>query len=62
TPSAPYGITLLNCNGSSMTLAWKRPKNTGGSKITSYYLDKREAGKVDWKEVSPSPAAHRTFT
>uniref|UniRef100_A0A672SKX3 Myomesin 2a n=1 Tax=Sinocyclocheilus grahami TaxID=75366 RepID=A0A672SKX3_SINGR len=62
TPSAPYGISLLNCNGSSMTLAWKRPKNTGGSKITSYYLDKREAESVDWKEVSPSPAAHRTFT
>ncbi|XP_059385239.1 M-protein, striated muscle isoform X4 [Carassius carassius] len=62
TPSAPYDISLLNCNGSSMTLAWKRPKNTGGSKITSYYLDKREAESVDWKEVSPSPTAHRTFT
>ncbi|XP_052466032.1 M-protein, striated muscle-like isoform X2 [Carassius gibelio] len=62
TPSAPYDISLLNCDGSSMTLAWKRPKNTGGSKITSYYLDKREAESVDWKEVSPSPAAHRTFT
>ncbi|XP_052425838.1 myomesin-2 isoform X5 [Carassius gibelio] len=62
TPSAPYGISLLNCNGSSMTLAWKRPKNTGGSKITSYYLDKREAGSVDWKEVGPNPAVHRTFT
>uniref|UniRef100_A0A8C1DHL3 Myomesin 2a n=1 Tax=Cyprinus carpio carpio TaxID=630221 RepID=A0A8C1DHL3_CYPCA len=47
TPSAPYDISLLNCNGSSMTLAWKRPKNTGGSKITSYYLDKREAESVD---------------
>uniref|UniRef100_A0A8C1WA17 Myomesin 2a n=1 Tax=Cyprinus carpio TaxID=7962 RepID=A0A8C1WA17_CYPCA len=56
TPSAPYGISLLNCNGSSMTLAWKRPKNTGGSKIISYYLDKREAGSVDWKEVGPHPA------
>uniref|UniRef100_A0A8C1WBZ0 Myomesin 2a n=1 Tax=Cyprinus carpio TaxID=7962 RepID=A0A8C1WBZ0_CYPCA len=62
TPSAPYGISLLNCNGSSMTLAWKRPKNTGGSKIISYYLDKREAGSVDWKEVGPHPAVHRTFT
>ncbi|XP_051957464.1 myomesin-2 isoform X3 [Xyrauchen texanus] len=61
-PSAPYGITLLNCNGSSMTLAWKRPKHTGGTKITSYYLDKREAGSLNWKEVSPSPAIHRIFT
>uniref|UniRef100_A0A671QCV8 Myomesin-2-like n=1 Tax=Sinocyclocheilus anshuiensis TaxID=1608454 RepID=A0A671QCV8_9TELE len=62
TPSAPYGISLLNCNGSSMTLAWKRPKNTGGSKITSYYLDKREAESVDWKEVSPSPAVENLTT
>ncbi|KAI7794945.1 myomesin-2 isoform X2 [Triplophysa rosa] len=62
TPSAPYGICLLNCNGSSMTLAWKRPKHTGGTKITSYYLDKREAGSISWKEVSPSPAVHRIFT
>ncbi|XP_051532435.1 M-protein, striated muscle-like isoform X2 [Myxocyprinus asiaticus] len=61
-PSAPYGITLLNCNGSSMTLAWKRPKLTGGTKITSYYLDKREAGSLNWREVSPSPAIHRIFT
>ncbi|KAK9966424.1 hypothetical protein ABG768_003536 [Culter alburnus] len=62
TPSAPYGISLLNCNGSSMTLAWKRPKHTGGSKIKSYYLDKRRAESVDWKDVSPSPAVHRIFT
>ncbi|XP_056590500.1 myomesin-2 isoform X2 [Triplophysa dalaica] len=62
TPSAPYGICLLSCDGSSMTLAWKRPKHTGGTKITSYYLDKREAGLINWKEVSPSPAVHRIFT
>ncbi|XDV51816.1 hypothetical protein PO909_020632 [Leuciscus waleckii] len=62
TPSSPYGISLLSCNGSSMTLAWKRPKHTGGSKITSYYVDKREAESVTWKEVSPSPAVHRIFT
>uniref|UniRef100_A0A8C1MCN2 Myomesin 2a n=1 Tax=Cyprinus carpio TaxID=7962 RepID=A0A8C1MCN2_CYPCA len=62
TPSAPYDISLLNCNGSSMTLAWKRPKNTGGSKITSYYLDKREAESVEWKEVSPSPAVENLTT
>ncbi|XP_051769041.1 myomesin-2 isoform X5 [Ctenopharyngodon idella] len=62
TPSAPYGISLLNCNGSSMTLAWKRPKHTGGSKIKSYYLDKREAESVEWKEVNPSPVVHRIFT
>ncbi|TSS35875.1 Myomesin-2 [Bagarius yarrelli] len=60
-PSAPYGITLLSCDGTSMTLAWKRPKHTGGSKITSYYLDKREAESVMWKEVSSSPATSRVY-
>uniref|UniRef100_A0A3B1K3H4 Myomesin 2a n=1 Tax=Astyanax mexicanus TaxID=7994 RepID=A0A3B1K3H4_ASTMX len=58
-PSAPYGISLLSCDGSSMTLAWKRPKNTGGTKITAYYLDKREAGHLNWKEASQSPATIR---
>ncbi|XP_053094314.1 myomesin-2 isoform X4 [Pangasianodon hypophthalmus] len=60
-PSAPYGITLLSCDGTSMTLAWKRPKHTGGSRITSYYLDKREADSVLWKEVSSRPATSRVY-
>lgn len=60
-PSAPYGITLLSCDGTSMTLAWKRPKYTGGSRITSYYVDKREADSVLWKEVSSRPAASRVY-
>ncbi|XP_076880767.1 myomesin-2 isoform X9 [Brachyhypopomus gauderio] len=60
-PSAPYGISLLSCDGSSMTVAWKRPKRTGGSRITSYYLDKREVESVNWKEVSSSPATKRVF-
>lgn len=60
-PSAPYGITLLSSDGASMTLAWKRPKHTGGSKITSYYLDKREANSVMWKEVSSRPASGRVY-
>ncbi|GAA6098471.1 myomesin-2 isoform X1, partial [Tachysurus ichikawai] len=60
-PSAPYGISLLSCDGASMTLAWKRPKHTGGSKITSYYLDKRDADSVMWKEVSSRPATSRVY-
>ncbi|KAM9461653.1 myomesin-2 isoform 3-T3 [Clarias gariepinus] len=60
-PSAPYGITLLSCDGASMTLAWKRPKRTGGSRITSYYLDKREADSVLWKEVGSRPATGRVY-
>ncbi|XP_060735044.1 myomesin-2 isoform X2 [Tachysurus vachellii] len=60
-PSAPYGFSLLSCDGASMTLAWKRPKHTGGSKITSYYLDKRDADSVMWKEVSSRPVTSRVY-
>ena len=28
-PSYPHGITLLNCDGHSMTLGWKAPKYSG---------------------------------
>uniref|UniRef100_A0A8C2WKP0 Myomesin 2a n=1 Tax=Cyclopterus lumpus TaxID=8103 RepID=A0A8C2WKP0_CYCLU len=51
-PSAPFGITLLSCDGSSMTLAWKSPKHCGGSKVTAYYLDHRHADALLWREVN----------
>ncbi|XP_062420594.1 myomesin-2 isoform X2 [Pungitius pungitius] len=52
TPSAPFGITMLSCDGSSMTLAWKSPAHCGGSKINAYYIDKRNADTLLWKEVN----------
>uniref|UniRef100_A0AAY4AEM1 Myomesin 2a n=1 Tax=Denticeps clupeoides TaxID=299321 RepID=A0AAY4AEM1_9TELE len=60
-PSVPYGISLLNCDGSSMTIGWKQPKNTGGTKITAYYVDKREAESLKWSEVNPTPTKERIY-
>ncbi|KAM4693675.1 myomesin-2 isoform 2-T2 [Discoglossus pictus] len=62
TPSHPYGITLLNCDGQSMTLGWKVPKFTGGSQITGYYIDKREAHHLKWHEVNSQQIQQRIFT
>ncbi|XP_036851779.2 myomesin-2 isoform X1 [Manis javanica] len=61
-PSHPYGITLLNCDGRSMTLGWKVPKYSGGSAILGYYVDKREAQHENWHEVSSSPFKERVLT
>ncbi|XP_061686780.1 M-protein, striated muscle isoform X4 [Syngnathoides biaculeatus] len=52
TPSAPYGISLLNCDGSSMTVSWSSPKRCGGSKIIAYYVDRRDVDSLAWKEVN----------
>ncbi|XP_018120179.1 M-protein, striated muscle [Xenopus laevis] len=62
TPSYPYGITLLNCDGHSMILGWKLPKFTGGSHITGYYIDKREANHLNWHEVNSSSVQERVYT
>lgn len=62
TPSAPYGITMLSCDGSSMTLAWKSPKHCGGSKVNAYYIDKRDADTLDWKEVNVAAVTERICT
>ncbi|XP_003412010.1 myomesin-2 [Loxodonta africana] len=61
-PSHPYGITLLNCDGHSMTLGWKVPKFSGGAPILGYYIDKREAHHKNWHEVNSSPTKERIFT
>lgn len=62
TPSAPYGITMLSCDGASMTVAWKSPKHCGGSKINAYYIDKRDADMLAWKEVNQEAVIERTCT
>ncbi|XP_012501321.1 PREDICTED: myomesin-2 [Propithecus coquereli] len=61
-PSHPYGITLLNCDGHSMTLGWKVPKFSGGAAILGYYIDKREVHHANWHEVNPSPLKDTIFT
>uniref|UniRef100_A0A8D2ZP85 Myomesin-2-like n=1 Tax=Scophthalmus maximus TaxID=52904 RepID=A0A8D2ZP85_SCOMX len=50
-PSAPYDIALLNCDGNSMVLNWKKPLHSGGSSIRGYYVDKRRTGTTMWREV-----------
>uniref|UniRef100_A0A146W8X6 Myomesin 2a n=1 Tax=Fundulus heteroclitus TaxID=8078 RepID=A0A146W8X6_FUNHE len=62
TPSAPYGITMLSCDGSSMTVAWKSPKHCGGSKVNAYYIDKRDADTLVWKEVNLAAVTERICT
>ncbi|KAM8879453.1 myomesin-2 isoform 4-T4 [Spinachia spinachia] len=59
TPSAPFGITMLSCDGSSMTLAWKSPAHCGGSKVNAYYIDKRNADTLLWKEVNLTGVTER---
>ncbi|XP_048353554.1 myomesin-2 isoform X1 [Sphaerodactylus townsendi] len=60
-PSYPYGITILNCDGESMTIGWKLPRYSGGSNILGYYIDKREAHHHNWHEVNSSLTKERIY-
>ncbi|XP_041789715.1 myomesin-2 isoform X2 [Chelmon rostratus] len=62
TPSAPFGITMLSSDGSSITVAWKSPKHCGGSKVNAYYIDKRNADTLVWKEVNLTGVTERICT
>lgn len=62
TPTAPYGISLLSSDGSSMTVGWKSPKHCGGSKVNAYYIDHRNADTLVWKEVNLAPITERVYT
>uniref|UniRef100_A0A4W6CN74 Myomesin 2 n=1 Tax=Lates calcarifer TaxID=8187 RepID=A0A4W6CN74_LATCA len=61
TPSAPYDIALLNCDGHSMVLNWKKPLHSGGAKIKEYYVDKRRSGTTMWREVHIPPLTERLY-
>uniref|UniRef100_A0A8C7WYG3 Myomesin 2a n=1 Tax=Oryzias sinensis TaxID=183150 RepID=A0A8C7WYG3_9TELE len=54
-PSAPYDIALLNCDGRSMVLNWKKPLHSGGAEVKEYYVDKRRSGTALWREVHIPP-------
>ncbi|XP_024904786.1 myomesin-2 [Pteropus alecto] len=60
-PSHPYGVTLLNCDGHSMTLGWKVPRFSGGAPILGYFVDKREAHHQNWHEVNSAPVQDRVL-
>ncbi|XP_041639567.1 myomesin-2 [Cheilinus undulatus] len=61
TPSAPYDVALLNCDGNSMVLNWKKPLLSGGTPIKEYYVDKRRSGTTMWREINIPPLTERLY-
>ncbi|CAG5115700.1 unnamed protein product [Candidula unifasciata] len=52
-PGAPVGpLAVSDITKRSCRLAWKPPTDDGGSKITSYLVERQEVGKPYWVTVS----------
>lgn len=51
-PRPPTNFHCEEVDGDSLTLRWTAPKDDGGSEVTNYVLEKREAGTGKWSKVS----------
>ncbi|XP_046554801.1 titin-like [Haliotis rubra] len=51
-PSKPVGpLDISNVQRDSATLKWKAPKDDGGSPLTGYIIEKRDAKKSTWSKA-----------
>lgn len=52
TPGPPGAIAFKDVTRGALTIMWDAPSNDGGSRIHHYMVDKREASRLAWQEVS----------
>ena len=51
-PAPPENVRADEFNGDALTLYWNAPKDNGGSEITNYVVEKREARSANWTKIS----------
>ena len=51
-PHPPENLHADEFAGDSLTLYWNPPKDNGGSEITNYIVEKKEASSSTWSKVS----------
>lgn len=55
-PSAPGKPEASPISEDSVQLEWEKPQSDGGSRITGYFIEKREVGSDTWQKVNPAQA------
>lgn len=50
-PSPPEDLEVTEVHRDSVIITWKHSKSDGGSPITNYIIEKREAWKTSWAHV-----------
>lgn len=53
-PSPPGKPEATPVSEDSVQLEWEKPKSDGGSRITGYFIEKREVGSETWQKVNPN--------
>lgn len=61
-PGAPEAPEAKETDRNSITIGWQPPRDDGGSPITGYMVEKREAGTSKWVPVTRTPIKDTTCT
>jgi len=62
-PSPPGKPEATPTSEDSVLLEWDKPKSDGGSRITGYFVEKREVGSDTWQKINPNqPCLANEFT
>ncbi|RUS90387.1 hypothetical protein EGW08_001882, partial [Elysia chlorotica] len=61
-PAPPENLKALEILKNSIALAWEPPLNIGGSAITGYVVEKREANKNTWMPVTTTDGTTTAFS
>lgn len=58
----PTDVRVTDITKSSITVAWHKPSYDGGSKITGYIVEKRDAQSTRWTKANLANVSSCKFT
>ena len=54
-PGPPTKPSVSNVSANTMTLKWEEPYHDGGSKVTGYWIEKKERNNILWVRENKIP-------
>jgi len=61
-PSKPKSLEISDLTKSTVTLSWDRPDFDGGSPVTGYYIERRQAYSSRFTRINKNPISDTRYT
>jgi len=61
-PGPPRDVHVTGTADNSVSLSWTPPKDDGGSEVTQYIVEKREALRMSWQPAATVSARDKSTT